>query len=167
MSVLSAISFLSRALGALSPGRPAGTVAVGDVAPEFTLTSSEGQPVSLAGLRAEGPVLLAFFPRAFTAGCTRELRTYTDQHAQVLERGARVVAISTDDPATLARFKASLGAPFTFLSDPEGAVSRQYAGVSLGTANRATVTVTREGRVARITAGLPAIFPAEDIAGCG
>lgn len=159
------MSLFSRALGALA-GRPAGTLAVGDQAPSFSLTSSEGQPVTLASLIARGPVLLAFFPRAFTAGCTRELQAYRDHHDEVLEHGARVVAISTDDPQTLARFKASLVAPFTFLSDPEGAVSRVYAGVSGGTANRATVTVARDGRITRITAGLPAIFPAADIASC-
>lgn len=160
------MSLLSRALGVFS-GLRAGKPAVGDTAPDFTLTSSEGTSVSLAQLRASGPVLLAFFPRAFTAGCTRELRSYRDHHAEVLERGARVVAISTDDPATLARFKQSLGAPFTFLSDPDGAVSAVYGGVSGGKANRVTVTVGPDGRITRVTAGLPAIFPAQDIASCG
>jgi peroxiredoxin len=159
------MAFLRRVRSALGLGEDA-PVSVGQQAPAFTLTDTEGQPVALQQLIAGGPVLLAFFPRAFTGGCTREMRAYASQHEALGARGARVVGISTDDRQTLARFKASLSAPYTFLSDPDGVVSRQYAGVSLGTANRVTVTVGTDGRIVRITAGLPAIFPAGDIAAC-
>jgi thioredoxin-dependent peroxiredoxin len=157
------MSLLERALGSLGRRAP---LSVGDAAPEFTLTDSDGKPVTLAELVAAGPAILAFFPRAFTAGCSKELRGYRDRHAEVVERGARVVGISVDDPPTLARFKQSLGAPYTFLSDPGGRVSRLYAGVSAGTANRVTVTVAPDGKVRRITAGLSAIFPGGDIEAC-
>ena len=154
-----------RVRSALGLGNAA-PVAVGQRAPDFNLTDSEGRPTTLKQLIGQGPVLLAFFPRAFTGGCTREMRAYTSQHDQLAERGARVVGISVDDVETLARFKASLGATYTFLSDPDGAVSRQYAGVSMGTANRVTVTVAPDGTITRITTGLPAIFPGGDIAAC-
>ena len=94
------------------------------------------------------------------------MRAYASQHADLAARGAQVVGISVDDVDTLARFKASLRAPYVFLSDPEGRVSAQYAGVSLGTANRVTVTVARDGTVTRVTTGLPALFPGGDIAAC-
>jgi thioredoxin-dependent peroxiredoxin len=159
------MSLLDKALGTIGlSARP--PLAVGDFAPDFTLTDSDGQPVALADLVAAGPALLAFFPRAFTAGCSKELRGYRDRHADVVQRGARVVGISVDDPATLARFKQSLGAPYTFLSDPQGQVSRLYAGVSAGTANRVTVTVGADRMVRRVTKGLSAIFPGGDIEAC-
>jgi thioredoxin-dependent peroxiredoxin len=159
------MAFLERALSAVGL-RPRSQVAVGQPAPDFTLFDSEGQAVSLGELIKQGPVLLAFYPRAFTSGCTHELRSYATQQAELSAKGAQLCAISVDDRETLARFRASLGATFRFLSDPDGEVSRQYGGVSGGTANRITVTVGQDGRVSRITSGLSAIFPGADIESC-
>jgi peroxiredoxin len=77
-----------------------------------------------------------------------------------------VVAISTDDVATLKRFRESIGATFPFLSDADGSVSKMYAGVSMGTANRVTVAVDRDGTIAHVRNGLGAIFPDDDIKAC-
>jgi len=77
-----------------------------------------------------------------------------------------VVAISTDDVETLRRFRASLGAPFPFLSDPGGVVSARYAGVWGRSANRVTVTIDRDGTIARVTEGLGAILPEADVRAC-
>lgn len=77
-----------------------------------------------------------------------------------------MVAISLDDVNTLRRFRESLAAPFPFLSDPEGKVSRLYAGVSMGTADRVTVTIDSDGTITHVTAGLGAIFPSDDINAC-
>jgi thioredoxin-dependent peroxiredoxin len=159
------MAFLDRALGAVGLGNR-GPASVGDRAPDFTLADSEGRTHTLRGLLARGPVMLAFFPRAFTSGCTHELKAYTEHQDELTTRGAQLVAISTDDAATLARFKTSLGASFLFLSDPDGQVASRYGGVSLGSANRITVTVAQDGSITRITAGLPAIFPASDIKAC-
>jgi peroxiredoxin len=139
---------------------------VGDRAPDFNLRDSDGRLVSLAATLAGGPVVLAFYPRAFTSGCTAELRGYTQQHDKLTARGARLLAISVDDPPTLARFKASLAAPFVFHSDPDGAVSTQNVGLTGGKANRMTFTVAQDGTITRITAGVPALFPSRDIAAC-
>jgi peroxiredoxin len=76
------------------------------------------------------------------------------------------VAISLDDVATLRRFRESIGASFPFLSDPDGRVSRLYAGVSLGTANRVTVDIDGDGTIAHVRQGLDAIFPDKDIKAC-
>ena len=85
------MSFLDRAL------RPVGLrtdvqVAVGQPAPDFTLTDSDGQVVTLSEALKQGPVMLAFFPRAFTSGCTHELRTYTDQQSLLAGKGAQLFA---------------------------------------------------------------------------
>jgi peroxiredoxin len=76
------------------------------------------------------------------------------------------VAISLDDVDTLRRFRKSIGATFPFLSDPDGRVSRLYAGVSLGSANRVTVDIDTDGTIAHVRQGLGAIFPDADIKGC-
>jgi thioredoxin-dependent peroxiredoxin len=159
------MAFLDRALRAVGL-RTDVQVAVGQTAPDFTLTDSDGQPVSLSQAVKQGPVMLAFFPRAFTSGCTHELKTYTDEREQLAGKGAQLFAISVDDRETLARFRTSLGAPFRFLSDPDGKVAARYGGVTSGQANRITVTVGPDQVITRITAGLPAIFPRGDIDAC-
>jgi thioredoxin-dependent peroxiredoxin len=159
------MAFFDRALSAVGL-RPRAQVAVGERAPDFTLFDTEGRAVSLKDLLRQGPVILAFFPRAFTSGCTHELRTYAQQENQLAAKGAQLCAISVDDRETLGRFRASLGASFRFLSDPDGEVARLYGGVSGGTADRITVTIAQDGKVTRITSGLSAIFPGADIKDC-
>jgi thioredoxin-dependent peroxiredoxin len=156
------LNFLRKVAAGAAP-RP---LRAGDRAPDFTLRDSEGAERTLSQALTEGPVLLAFYPRAFTYGCTNELRRYTQRQEELRAKGAQLWAISVDDPATLARFKALLGASFTFLSDPEGKVSQLYAGLSGGEAQRTTITVGTNGKVSRVTAGVSAIFPGNDIVAC-
>jgi peroxiredoxin len=159
------MAFFDRALSAVGL-RPRARVAVGERAPDFTLFDTAGQAVSLKDLLRQGPVILAFFPRAFTSGCTHELRSYAQHETELSAKGAQLCAISVDDRETLGRFRTSLGASFRFLSDPEGEVARLYGGVSGGTADRLTVTIGQDGNVTRITSGLSAIFPDTDIKDC-
>jgi peroxiredoxin Q/BCP len=160
------MAFLQSVLGFLRPG-PAGNVAVGQPAPDFTLPDSDGNPVNLKTVLSKGTVILAFYPAAFTSGCTHELRTYAGRYHELVTRGAQLLAISVDDAATLARFKESLVAPFSFLSDVGGVVSRLYGGITAGGhSNRMTVTIGSDGIITRITAGALALFPGGDIAAC-
>jgi peroxiredoxin len=77
------------------------------------------------------------------------------------------VAISIDTLDSLRHFRHSLGATFPFLSDPDGRVSRLYAGVSpLGTVNRVTVDVDRDGIITHVTEGFRAVLPDQDIKAC-
>lgn len=89
------------------------------------------------------------------------MEAYRDQYAKVQEKGAQVVAISVDDLATLKRFKESLGAPFTFLSDPGGKVASQYGGMmgDKGVANRATFVVNQDGTIGHTEEGMAALNP--------
>jgi peroxiredoxin len=91
---------------------------------------------------------------------------YRDRYAELQKKGAQVVAISTDDAPTLAKFKASLGAPFVFLSDPGGKVSAQFAGTSGGVANRATIVLDQHGNITHVSQGMDAVIPSEDINSC-
>src|SRR3954469_24003481 len=92
----------------------------GDLAPDFTAVDSEGKSHTLSEMAKSGPVIVAFFPKAFTSGCTRELTAYRERYADISKANAQVLAISTDDKETLSRFKAELKAPFAFIPDPEG-----------------------------------------------
>ena len=96
----------------------------GDTAPDFTLYDSDTEPFTLS--EADGPVVLLFFPGAFTSVCTTELNTVGNDYDRYTDLGAEVVGISTDSPFALAEFKKAQGFPFRLLSDHDGEVSAAY-----------------------------------------
>ena len=99
-------------------------LSAGDAAPDFKLYDDEMQPFTLS--EASGPVVLLFFPGAFTSVCTTELNTVGNDYARYEDLGATVVGISTDSPFALAEFKKAHGFPFRLLSDHDGEVSDAY-----------------------------------------
>ena len=96
----------------------------GDTAPDISLIGSDLQPFSLEDARAAGPVVLLFFPGAFTSVCTTELNTVGNDFARY--EGAQVVGISTDSPFTLAEFRKVNRFPFRLLSDHDGETAAAY-----------------------------------------
>ncbi len=127
---------------------------VGKRAPDFSLpwANREGvgpieSPYQLASDRGR-TVVVAFYPRDFTKGCTAELQTFAEQYDSLFGPDVTLVGISTDSVATHSRFAASLNLPFRLLSDPEQRVSKQYASKDSGGYNRRTVYVIGpDGRV--------------------
>lgn len=103
-------------------------IQVGDQAPNFTLFSSDKKEVTLAGYQGR-PVVLLFFPLAFTSVCTAELCSVRDELAQYNSAGAEVLAISVDSPMTLAVFKEQQKLNFTLLSDFNKEASRAYGSI--------------------------------------
>jgi len=135
---------------------------VGDMAPNFTLPSTTGGDFTLSDYRGKKSVVLAFFPKAFTGGCTKEMTAYQAGLSDFSSAEALVVGISTDDLETLKRWSAELKTAFPLLSDADRKVSGQYgvlAGV-LGFANRTTIVVDAEGRIQHIEEGSAALDPA-------
>lgn len=120
---------------------------VGRRAPDFSLpwaTKSGVSPIEapyqLASDRGK-TVVVAFYPRDFTSGCTAEMRTFAEQYDSLFGPDVVVVGISTDSIETHQRFAASLNLPFRLLSDPDQRVSKQYASKDKGGYNRRTVYV--------------------------
>ena len=99
--------------------------AVGEQAPDFTLPSTSGQKVTLSALRGS-PVLLAFFPLAFSGTCTAELCEMRDHRDQFLGRGVTVLPISVDHTYSLKEYKAKYNMQADLLSDFRRDVSRRY-----------------------------------------
>jgi peroxiredoxin len=99
--------------------------AVGERAPDFTLPSTSGEKVTLSALRGK-PVLLAFFPLAFSGTCTAELCEMRDDDAQFVERGVTVLPISVDHTYSLKEYKAKHGLKVDMVSDFRRDVSRLY-----------------------------------------
>src|SRR6266566_9472416 len=101
------------------------SVDVGSKAPDFTLTNDDRQPVTLSSLRGR-PVVLAFFPAAFSSVCTKELCTFRDSLARLNEADARVYGISVDTFFALKAFHDQQHLAFPLLSDFNKQVIREY-----------------------------------------
>jgi peroxiredoxin Q/BCP len=140
----------------------------GDKAPDFTLPDTEGMPVTLSKLLAQGPVILAFYPKAFTSGCTKQNSNFRDKYAEVEKKGAQVLGISVDDVATQKRFKTEYKLPYPLLSDLGGKVAAQYTGTIpvVGYANRSNVVIGQDGVVVQVVEGSDAVDPNGAIALC-
>jgi mycoredoxin-dependent peroxiredoxin len=126
-------------------------VTVGSLAPDFTLPSTSGDPVTLSALRGQ-KVVLMFYPYAFTGVCTGEVCALSDDLASFAELDAQVLSVSCDALPTLKKFAAEENLTYPLLSDfwPHGKVARSY-GVfleDLGAANRGTFILDRDGVVA-------------------
>jgi len=137
---------------------------VGDTAPDFTVTgrtSTGGQDMKLSAFRGQKNVILAFFPAAFTGGCTKEITAYTAGIGRFSGMDTQVVAISTDFVATLSHWSKELGAEFPLVSDHDHKLSQLYGVLipEMGLANRTTFVVDMEGKIALIEEGSSAIDP--------
>lgn len=128
---------------------------IGDDAPDFRLPwasrDSIGAPENDFVLRKAGGrvVVLAFYPKDFTSGCTAEMHTFTDRYADLFGGDVVVVGISADSLESHRSFAASVGAPFQLLSDPSQRVASMYGSKGDGGYNRRTVyVIDARGRVA-------------------
>lgn len=101
-------------------------LAVGQPAPDFTLVAPDGAKVRLGDLIGRKVIVLYFYPRDETAGCTVEACAFRDAYQDFTDAGAEVVGVSRDDGESHRRFAAAHKLPFLLLSDPDGAVHQSY-----------------------------------------
>lgn len=99
---------------------------VGDEAPDFILPDQTGEPVRLRDLVAAGPVVLYFYPKDNTPGCTLEARAFQESYERFAVAGAEVVGVSSDSVASHRRFAKSERLTFHLLSDRDGELRRLY-----------------------------------------
>jgi thioredoxin-dependent peroxiredoxin len=101
------------------------TLALADIAPDFSLPDADGNLVRLSAFKGQR-VVLFFYPRDNTPGCTREACAFRDAYSDLQAKGVAVLGISTDDAKSHQRFTAKHGLPFPLLVDEAGAVAAQY-----------------------------------------
>lgn len=101
------------------------TLKVGDAAPDFTLLTDEGNPLSLQSLRGK-KVILYFYPKDNTPGCTRQACDFRDSLARFEDKQTVVLGVSKDNPTKHLKFKEKYQIPFTLLADEKGDVCEQY-----------------------------------------
>jgi peroxiredoxin len=122
------------------------------VAPDFTADAARGGSIEqfhLATALAKGPVVLYFFPKAFTSGCTIEAHAFSDHIADFKRYGATVIGVSADDIETQKRFSTQeCRSNFLVASDPGLKIAHQYDAVLMGAfANRTSYVIGRDGKV--------------------
>ena len=98
---------------------------VGDKVPEFTLTADDGRQVSLSDFRGQ-KVVLYFYPKAGTPGCTKQACAVRDVYPRIENEGVVVIGISPDSPEALRKFRDEHDLPFVLLSDPDHEVAEAY-----------------------------------------
>jgi peroxiredoxin Q/BCP len=142
------------ALAAAAPASPAaGLPAAGTPAPDFTLTTNEGKQTSLKDYRGKW-VVLYFYPKDFTSGCTLEAHNFQRDLAKYEQTGAVILGVSVDSADSHKGFCAKEGLNFTLLSDPDAKVTAaygsamEYKGSKLAARN--TFIIDPEGKIAKV-----------------
>lgn len=145
--VASAVAALVAACSGTNPQ----AVREGEMAPAFALSADDGSTVRLADFRGRSPVVLYFYPKDQTPGCTKQACGFRDAMAEYTRRGVVVLGISVDSVESHAEFKRKENLNFPLLSDISKEVSRSYGVLNnLGFSSRVTFLVAKDGRVARI-----------------
>jgi len=103
-------------------------LAEGTKAPDFTLPDEEGNDVSLSSFRGK-KVVLYFYPKDNTPGCTKEACSFRDVYDEILDRGAVVIGMSADSQKSHTNFKSKFNLPFYLLSDPDRKVLELYEAI--------------------------------------
>jgi peroxiredoxin Q/BCP len=142
----------------------------GEVAPDFMLDSDAGEPVTLSSLRGK-PVVLYFYPKDDTPGCTVQAQGIRDAYAEFERAGAVVLGVSPDSEAEHVKFKKKYDLPFTLLADPEHEVAEQYGtwgekrymGKTYWGVQRTTFLVAPDGTVAKVMQDVKPDTHADDV----
>jgi peroxiredoxin Q/BCP len=129
----------------------------GERAPDFSLRGDDGRTIKLSALRGK-PVVVYFYPKDDTPGCTREACAFRDRQAEIARLGATVLGISPDDVESHSRFREKFHLNFPLLADPEHKVAEKYGawreknmyGKTVMGMQRSTFVIGADGRVARV-----------------
>jgi thioredoxin-dependent peroxiredoxin len=142
----------------------------GKPAPDFELTSDAGDRVKLSDFRGK-PVVLYFYPKDDTPGCTTQAQGLRDNYSAFSDRGAVVLGISPDDEISHVKFKEKYGLPFTLLADPDHAVADEYGvwgernayGKTYMGIERSTFLIDSDGNVAKVMRKVKPDTHADDV----
>ena len=129
----------------------------GDTAPDFTVRDGEGNQVKLSELRGQN-VVLYFYPKDDTPGCTKEACSFRDAHDVYQQEGIKVLGVSLDDEASHQAFAAKYKLPFTLLADTDHSVAdaygvygeKNFAGKSYMGVTRKTFLIDKEGQIKQV-----------------
>ena len=151
--------------GLIAMGTQAADLKVGDPAPEFTLPASDGKTYSLADFRGKQAVVIAWFPRAFTSGCTVECKSLAENGDLIRQYDVTYFMASVDPLAKNIEFSKETEADFTLLSDPDKEVAKAYGVLRMGSfASRETFYIGVDGNIMKIDREVTPATSAQDMA---
>jgi peroxiredoxin Q/BCP len=142
----------------------------GQPAPDFELTSDRGETVKLSALRGQ-PVVLYFYPKDDTPGCTAQACGIRDAYGEFEQAGAVVLGVSPDSESSHVKFKEKYGLPFTLLADADHAVAelygvwgeKKFAGKTYLGVNRSTFVIGADGTVNKVMRDVKPASHADDV----
>ena len=139
---------------------------VGDMAPEFDLRGSDGKMHKLSAYHGKQAVVLAWFPKAFTPGCTNECRVLARHGSKLKKFDVAYFTASVDPPEKNQEFAKSVGADYPILSDPDGEVAHAYGAIETGRnmASRWTFYIGVDGKILYIDKNVKPATHADDVA---
>ncbi len=154
------------AFGLAATPSAAGDLKVGDAAPNFTLQASDGKTYTLADMKGKQTVVLAWFPKAFTQGCTIECKSLAEHGDMIKKYNAKYFMISVDPLEQNKLFAEAQHADFPLLSDPTKEIANAYGvlAVERGIANRWTFYIGTDGKITAIDKQVKPATSAEDMA---
>jgi len=131
---------------------------VGDTAPDFSLSNEHGLPVSLKDYLGKKNVVLYFYPKDFTSGCTTEACSFRDSYKIYQEKNAVVIGVSLDSVESHMKFSEKYNLPFAILSDHSKEVAKAYGALGAGGffTKRVTFIIDKNGKITHI-------FPKVDV----
>jgi peroxiredoxin Q/BCP len=145
-------------------GGNAENIKPGILAPDFTLQDITGKEFKLSSYREKSPVVIYFYPKASTPGCTKQACGIRDNFSQFADKGIEVFGISVDSKEDIKKFAQEYSLNFTLLSDESKEVSQKYGVLNkLGFSSRITFIVDRTGNIAHILRDVDVSTHADDV----
>jgi peroxiredoxin Q/BCP len=132
-------------------------VHVGDQAPDFALPTHSSKAIRLSDLRGKKAVVLYFYPKDDTPGCTKEACGFRDNYAVLAKADVEVIGVSADSLDSHAKFAQKYSLPFPLVSDADGSLRKQYGvGGESGRPARTTFVIDKGGVVRQVLSGIAA-----------
>lgn len=138
------------------------TLAVGTVAPDFSVKDTNGNTVTLSQFKGK-TVVLYFYPKDDTPGCTKQAQSFRDSYPEYQGKEMVVLGVSRDDEASHKAFTEKYGLPFQLLADTDGAITKAYDVDGGGYAKRVTYIIDSEGKISQVLDKINTESHAKDI----
>ncbi|OWP56526.1 MAG: peroxiredoxin [Thermoplasmatales archaeon B_DKE] len=125
-------------------------IKVGEKAPDFKAVSDTGSSITLSDALKDGPVVLYFYPKDETPGCTTEACTFRDRWDDIKKLGATILGVSSDSLESHKKFKEKRNLPFTLLSDPDKSIRKLYGATGAILPPRITFVIDTDGTIRHV-----------------
>lgn len=162
--LINIITLIVLTISIYSCGGNAENLKINDKAPDFTLNDSDGNEYTLSSFQNQTPVVIYFYPKAGTPGCTKQACAIRDSWSEFKDNGISVLGISVDSKESIKEFIDENNLNFPLLSDYSKEVSKKYGVLNnIGLSNRISFVIDKEGKIAKIIRDVDVSTHAQDV----